>query len=163
VAGVVDPLGGSYYLEWLTGEIEARAWGYIQKIDELGGIIRAIELGYPQREIAETAYRDKLREDRGELVTVGVNQYVQEEESPIHYLRIDEAVEREQMERVGQVKASRDRASVERQLTRIADAARDGKNLMPVLIDAVKEYVSVGEIADVYRQVFGRYHEPIIY
>ena len=163
VASVVDPLGGSYYLEWLTDQMEAKAWEYIRRIDELGGIVRAIDLGYPQREIAETAYRDKLREDRGELTTVGVNQYVQEAEGPIHYLKIDEAVEREQMERVRQIKASRSQSAVERHLNRIADAARNGKNLMPVLIDAVKDYVSLGEIADLYRQVFGRYQEPIIY
>ena len=163
VGSVVDPLGGSYHVEWLTDQMEAKAWEYLRKIDELGGIIRAIELGYPQREIADTAYRDKLREDRGELATVGVNKFVQAEETSIHYLRIDEAVEGDQMERVRQVKASRGGAAVERHLTRIADAARNGKNLMPILIDAVKESVTLGEISDVYRQVFGRYHEPIIY
>ncbi len=160
---VMDPLGGSYYLERLTDQIEAAAWAYIKKIDELGGIIRAIDVGYPQQEIADAAYRYQLMEDRGEKTVVGVNKYVIAEGKPIQYLRIDEAVELEQIERVKQRKASRDRSKVERRLKQIADACRNGQNLMPVLIDAVKDSVSLGEIADVYRQVFGQYREPIIF
>ncbi len=159
----IDPLGGSYYLEWLTDRMEAEALAYIRKIDELGGIIRAIELGYPQQEIADAAYRYQLMEDRGEKVTVGVNRYVQTEEKPIHYLRIDDALELEQIERVRRVKARRDAAKVERHLKRIAEACRTGENLMPILIDAVKDSVSLGEISDVYRRVLGRYQEPIIF
>jgi methylmalonyl-CoA mutase N-terminal domain/subunit len=158
-----DPLGGSYYVESLTDRMEEKAWSYIRKIDELGGIIRAIDLGYPQREIAESAYRTQLMEDRGERVVVGVNKYVMPEEKPISYLRIDDSVEREQIEKVRRLKVSRDQAKVERRLKQVADACRGGQNLMPVLIEAVKEYVSLGEISDVYRQVFGLYREPIIY
>ncbi|MBI4241270.1 MAG: methylmalonyl-CoA mutase, partial [Candidatus Rokubacteria bacterium] len=160
---VIDPLGGSYYLERLTDEMEEAAWAYIRKIDELGGIIRAIDLGYPQQEIADAAYRYQLMEDRGEKTVVGVNKYVMAEEKPIHYLRIDDAVELEQIERVKRLKASRDQSMVERRLKQIAEACRNGQNLMPVLVDAVKAYVSLGEISDVYRQVFGQYREPIIF
>ena len=159
----IDPLGGSYYLETLTDRIEEAAWAYIRKIDELGGIVRAIDLGYPQREIADAAYRYQLMEDRGDRTVVGVNKYVMAEEKPISYLRVDETVEIEQIDRVKRLKASRDQSKVERRLKQVAEACRSGQNLMPVLIDAVKDSVSLGEISDVYRQVFGLYREPIIF
>ncbi len=158
-----DPLGGSYFLETLTDQMEAQAMAYIRKIDEMGGIVRAIDQGYPQREIAEAAYRYQLMEDAGRKVVVGVNRYVLPEDKPVSYLRIDEAVEREQVERVRRVKAGRDASRVERRLKQLAEACRNGQNVMPVLVDAVKEYVSLGEISDVYRQVFGLYREPIIF
>jgi methylmalonyl-CoA mutase N-terminal domain/subunit len=158
-----DPLGGSYYLERLTDQMEAAALEYIRTIDDLGGMIRAIDTGYPQKEIADAAYRYQLMEDRGEKVTVGVNKYAMREEKGIHYLRIDEAVEREQIDEVGRFKASRDMAKVEKRLEQVAHACRNGENLMPVLVDAVKDYASLGEISDVYRQVFGLYREPIIF
>jgi len=159
----IDPLGGSYYLETLTDRMEEAAWAYIRKIDELGGIVRAIDLGYPQREIADAAYRYQLMEDRGERTVVGVNKYVMAEEKPINYLRIDETVELEQIDKVKRLKASRDQSKVERRLKQVAEACRNGQNLMPVLIDAVKDNASLGEISDVYRQAFGLYREPIIY
>jgi methylmalonyl-CoA mutase N-terminal domain/subunit len=159
----IDPLGGSYYVESLTDRMEAAALEYIRRIDELGGMIRAIDEGFPQKEIADAAYRYQLLEDRGERIIVGVNRYVMPEERPISYLRIDEQVEHEQVERVRRLKAARDPARVERRLKQLADACRNGRNVMPVLIDAVKDYVSLGEISDVYRQVFGVYREPIIF
>jgi methylmalonyl-CoA mutase N-terminal domain/subunit len=159
----IDPLGGSYYVEALTDRMEAAAMDYIRRIDEMGGMIRAIDEGFPQREIADAAYRYQLLEDRGERVIVGVNRYVMAEERPINYLRIDERVEHEQVERVRRIKASRDPVRVERRLKQLAEACRHGQNVMPVLIDAVKDYVSLGEISDVYRQVFGVYREPIIF
>jgi len=159
----VDPLGGSYYLEKLTDQMEAAAMDYITRIDAMGGMIRAIDSGYPQKEIADAAYRYQLMEDRGQKVTVGVNKYVMREDKPINYLRIDEAVETEQIERVGRFKASRDMAKVERRLKQLADACRNGRNVMPVLVEAVKDYASLGEISDVYREVFGLYREPIIF
>ncbi|HXG01878.1 MAG TPA: methylmalonyl-CoA mutase family protein, partial [Candidatus Binatia bacterium] len=159
----IDPLGGSYYVESLTDRMEAAAMDYIRRIDEMGGMIRAIDEGFPQREIADAAYRYQLMEDRGERVIVGVNRYVMPEERPINYLRIDERVEHEQVERVRRLKAARDAARVERRLKQLAEACRNGQNVMPVLIDAVKDYVSLGEISDVYRQVFGVYREPIIF
>jgi len=159
----IDPLGGSYFLETLTDQMEAQAMTYIRKIDELGGIVRAIDVGYPQQEIADAAYHYQLMDDRGDRTVVGVNKYVMPDEKPVEYLKIDEAVEREQVDRVKRVKATRDMARVERRLAQLTDACRDGKNVMPVLVDAVKDYVSLGEISDVYRHVFGRYREPIIF
>jgi methylmalonyl-CoA mutase N-terminal domain/subunit len=163
VAHTVDPLGGSYFVEALTDRMEAEAWRLIRRIDELGGMVRALDAGFPQQEIADSGYRTQLQEDSGERVVVGVNRYVQPDEKPIPYLRLDEALERERVERVRAVKAGRSQAEVTRQLRRIADACRGGQNLMPVLVDAVKAYVSLGEIADVYRETFGRYREPIIF
>jgi methylmalonyl-CoA mutase N-terminal domain/subunit len=158
----VDPLGGSYYLESLTDQMEAAAAEYITAIDRMGGMIAAIDQGYPQKEIADAAYRYQLMEDRREKVTVGVNKYVMSEDKPIHFLKIEEGVELEQIERTGRFKAARDMAKVEKRLKQVADACRNGHNLMPVLVDAVKDYASLGEISDVYRQVFGLYREPII-
>jgi methylmalonyl-CoA mutase N-terminal domain/subunit len=163
VAQTVDPLGGAYFVEALTDRMEAEAWRLIRKIDELGGMIRALDVGFPQQEIADSGYRTQLQEDAGERVVVGVNRHVQADEQPIPYLRIDEAIEREQVERVRAVKASRSAAEVAHQLRRVADACRGGQNLMPVLVDAVKAHASLGEIADVYRETFGRYREPIIF
>jgi len=163
VALTIDPLGGSYYLEKLTDQMEAAALEYITRIDVMGGMVRAIDTGYPQKEIADAAYRYQLMDDHGEKVTVGVNKYAMTDEKPINYLRIDEQVELEQIERVGRFKAARDHAKVERRLKQLADTCRNGGNVMPVLIDAVKDYVSLGEVSDVYRQVFGVYREPIIF
>jgi len=159
----IDPLGGAYYLEALTDRMEAAALDYIARIDAMGGMVRAIDAGFPQKEIADAAYRYQLMDDRGEKVVVGVNKYAMREERPISYLRIDESVELEQIEKVRRFKASRDPARVERRLKQVAEACRDGRNVMPVLVDAVKDYASLGEIADVYRQVFGLYREPIIF
>ena len=159
----IDPLGGSYFLEHLTDQMEEHAMAYIRKIDAMGGIIRAIDTGYPQHEIADAAYRYQLMDDRGQKVVVGVNKYVMADEKPIEYLKLDDAVEREQVDSVRARKASRDAAKVEKRLKQLADACRGGQNVMPVLVDAVKDYVSLGEISDVYRQVFGLYREPIIF
>jgi methylmalonyl-CoA mutase N-terminal domain/subunit len=147
----------------MTDQMEAAALEYIARIDAMGGMVRAIDQGYPQKEIADAAYRYQLLDDRGQKVTVGVNKYVMQDEKPINYLRIDETVELEQIERVGRFKAARDMARVERRLKQLADTCRNGGNVMPVLIDAVKDYASLGEISDVYRQVFGLYREPIIF
>ena len=163
VALTIDPLGGSYYLETLTNKMEEAAYEYIRKIDAMGGIVRAIDTGYPQREIADAAYRYQLMEDRNEKVVVGVNKYAMAEERPINYLKIDAAVEHEQVEHVRRFKASRDAAKVARRLKQLAEACRGTSNIMPVLIDAVKDYASLGEISDVYRQAFGLYREPIIF
>jgi methylmalonyl-CoA mutase N-terminal domain/subunit len=163
VPTTIDPLGGSYYLEKLTDEMEAHAMAYIRKIDELGGMVRAIDHGYPQKEIADAAYHYQLMDDRGDKTVVGVNKYVMTDERPVPYLKIDDAIEREQRERVVQVKAARDAARVARRLKQLAETCREGGNVMPVLVDAVKDYVSLGEISEVYREVFGLYREPIIF
>jgi methylmalonyl-CoA mutase N-terminal domain/subunit len=159
----IDPLGGSYYLESLTDQMETAAAEYITTIDRMGGMIAAIDQGYPQKEIADAAYRYQLMEDRKEKITVGVNKYVMAAEKGIHFLKIDERVELEQIERTGRFKAGRDMTKVERRLAQLAEACRNGQNLMPVLVDSVKDYVSLGEISDVYRREFGLYREPIIF
>jgi methylmalonyl-CoA mutase N-terminal domain/subunit len=160
VANFVDPLGGSYAVEALTNALEAQAWGYIRRIDEMGGIVRAIELGFPQKEISEAAYRYQQQLERGEKIMVGVNKYQIREEPPIEVLRIPPEVERKQVERVRQRKAARNPAVVAAALDKVRRAAREGTNLMPPILEAVKQEVTVGEISDVFREVFGVYHDP---
>ncbi|GIW43207.1 MAG: methylmalonyl-CoA mutase [Candidatus Binatia bacterium] len=160
VANFIDPLGGSYAVEALTNQIEAEAWEYIQRIDAMGGIVRAIELGFPQKEISEAAYRYQQQLERCEKVMVGVNKYQIREEPPIEVLRIPPEVERKQVERVRARKAARNGAAVVAALDRIRRAAREGTNLMPPIIEAVKQEVTVGEISDVFREVFGEYRDP---
>src|SRR2546427_94055 len=163
VALTVDPLGGSYFLETLTDQMEGATLEYIRKIDAMGGMIRAIDAGYPQKEIADAAYRYQLMDDRGEKVVVGVNKYVMTETRPIAYLRIDEAVELEQIDRVRRFKASRDMAKVERSEEHTSELQSQSNLVCRLLLEAVKDYASLGEISDVYRQVFGLYREPIIF
>lgn len=160
VANFIDPLGGSYAVEAHTDRIEAEAWEYIRRIDELGGIVRAIELGFPQKEIADAAYRYQQQLERGEKVIVGVNKYQTREEPPIEVLRIPPEVERKQVERVRQRKAARDPKAVRAALDGVRRAAREGSNLMPPIIAAVKQEVTVGEISDLFREVFGVYRDP---
>ena len=156
---VVDPLAGSYYVEWLTDEMERRALDHIRRIDELGGMLRAVEEGYPQREIAESAYRYQREIEAGERIVVGVNAFRSEEEEPIPILRIDEKVARGQVERLRAVKAERDGARAAAALAELERAAREGANVMPPIIAAVKAYATLGEISDVLRSVFGIYRE----
>jgi methylmalonyl-CoA mutase, N-terminal domain len=160
VTNTVDPLGGSYAVEALTDRIEAEAEAYIRQIDEMGGIVRAIELGFPQKEIAEAAYRFQQQLDRGEKVMVGVNRYQMDDEPPIEILRIDPGIEERQTTRVRAFKQARDHARVQERLAVVRRACRDGANLMPVLVAAVRDGVTLGEICDVYRDEFGVYRDP---
>jgi methylmalonyl-CoA mutase N-terminal domain/subunit len=160
VANIVDPLGGSYAVEALTDRLEKEAFAYIHRIDELGGIVRAIELGYPQKEIAEAAYRYQQEIDRGEKIMVGANKYQIEDEPPLELLRIGADVERTQAQRVRQRKQARNAAAVGAALASVKQAAADGTNLMPPIIEAVKQECTVGEISDVFRDVFGVYRDP---
>ncbi|MBI4518454.1 MAG: methylmalonyl-CoA mutase family protein [Deltaproteobacteria bacterium] len=160
VANVVDPLGGSYAVEALTDRMEREAAAYIKRIDELGGIVRAIELGFPQKEIAESAYRFQQQLDRGDKVMVGVNKYALEHEPPLQVLKIHHEVERQQSERLRQCKRNRPAAAVRQALAAVAEAARGSANLMPPIIAAVKAECTVGEIADVFREVLGVYRDP---
>jgi len=160
VANIVDPLGGSYAVEALTDRLEREALAYIQRIDELGGIIRAIELGYPQKEIAEAAYRYQQELDRGDKIMVGVNKYQLDEEPPIEILRLNPQVERQQAQRVRARKQARDAAAVQVALAQVRQAAAEGTNLMPPIIDAVQHECTVGEISDIFRAVFGVYRDP---
>jgi methylmalonyl-CoA mutase N-terminal domain/subunit len=161
VTDVVDPLGGSYYLEALTNQMEAAASAYFRKLDELGGMIPAIETGFPQREIREAAWQYQREIERKERVIVGVNEYVMEEEEPLDILVIDPAVEKRQLERVRELRASRDQARWQGALEVLRKAAIAQDNLMPPLIDAVKAYATVGEICNALKDVFGEYEEPL--
>jgi len=161
VTNTVDPLGGSYFVETLTNEIERGAWDYIQKIDAMGGMVAAIERSYPQREIAEASYRYQLAVDKKEKVIVGVNDYVAPEK-PLDILQIDETVATRQSERLRKLRAERSQAEVDRQLASLRKAAEGKDNLMPFLFDAVKAYATVGEICDAMRNVFGTYEEVAI-
>ncbi len=160
VAHTIDPLGGSYFVEWLTDELEREAQAYIDKIDELGGIVPAIERGFPQKEIGDAAYRYQQQLERGEKVVVGVNRYVTEKEPPIPILKIDPGVEQRQVANLQQVKRKRDSAEVERQLAAIEQAARDGGNLMERFVAAVRHYVTMGEIIQTLKGVFGEHKDP---
>ena len=161
VTNTADPLGGSYFVEALTNEVEHGACEYIRKIDALGGMVAAIERSYPQREIAEASYRYQQAVDRKEKIIVGVNAYVSEEK-PLEVLQIDESVAVRQQERLRRLRAERSGEEVRRRLDRLMRAAEGAENLMPHLYDAVKAYATVGEICDALRTVFGAYEEVAI-
>ncbi|HET7824606.1 MAG TPA: methylmalonyl-CoA mutase family protein [Anaeromyxobacter sp.] len=156
---VVDPLAGSWYVEWLTDEMERRALEHIRRIDEMGGMLRAVEEGYPQREIAESAYQTQREIEAGERVIVGVNAFRNEEEEPISVLKIDETVARGQVERLKALRARRSAAKVAEALAAVERASRDGVTVVPAVIEAVMAYATLGEISDVLRGVFGTYRE----
>jgi methylmalonyl-CoA mutase, N-terminal domain len=161
VTNTVDPLGGSYFVETLTNEVERGAWDYIEKIDAMGGMVAAIERSYPQREIAEASYKYQVAVDKKEKIIVGVNDYVATEK-PLDILQIDESVARRQAERLSKLRADRSKAEVDRRLTALRKAAEGKDNLMPFLFDAVKAYATVGEVCDTLREVFGTYEEVAI-
>jgi len=158
VANTVDPFGGSYFVETLTDEMEAAASAYICKIDEMGGMIAAIERGYPQREIADASYRYQVAVDRKEKIIVGVNEFTGEED-PIEILRIDESVREQQAVRLRNLRAERSNDEVARQLSALRKAAQGVENLMPHIYAAVKAYATLGEICDTLREVFGTHEE----
>ena len=163
VANVVDPFGGSYYVERLTQDMVDGARAYFDQIDALGGMVAAIEQGFPQREIAESAYRFQQAVERKEKIIVGVNEYVQAEDSPIDTLYIDETATERQLARLAQVKARRDGARVSTTLAALRAASATEANLMPLLLDAVRAYATLGEICDTLRDAWGEYEEtPVI-
>ena len=162
VTETVDPLGGSYFVEDLTNRIEAEASAYINKIDEMGGMLAAIERGYPMREIAEASYAFQQQLERKEHVIVGVNEFVASEDRPLPLLKIDPAVERRQLERLAQLRATRDRAAVQRALDALSRVTEAGGNTMPAIVEAVEARVTLGEICDVFRAVYGEYRESAI-
>jgi methylmalonyl-CoA mutase N-terminal domain/subunit len=162
VANTIDPLAGSYYIESLTSEIERRAQLYLEKIESLGGTLRAIEQGYIQQEIQNAAYDFQQGVDRLENVVVGVNRFQGEGDRSVPVLRIDEALEGRQVERLRVLRARRDKAKWESAIRTVEDAARGDQNLMPHIIHAVESYCTVGEISDTLRKVFGEYHETVV-
>jgi methylmalonyl-CoA mutase N-terminal domain/subunit len=159
VANTIDPMAGSYFIEALTNQMEEQAWEYIRKIDEMGGMVAAIERGFPQAEIAESAYKYQKQIDSREKVIVGVNKYATEH-SPIMIWRMKPEIEERQLRRLREVKQVRNNSKVKECLYRIREASQDGENLMPYLIDAVREYATIQEICDIWRNVFGRYSDP---
>jgi methylmalonyl-CoA mutase N-terminal domain/subunit len=164
VVNTIDPLGGSYYLEQLTNELERQAYKYFERIEELGGVIPAIEQNFQQREIAEASFRYQSEVERGERVVVGVNRYEQEDEQPIEILRIDPALERKQVERVQAVRARRDATAAEAALARLEeDAAHDDRNLMEPIMEASRAYVTMGEMCDALREVWGTWRETPVF
>jgi len=163
VANVVDPLGGSYFVEKLTKDMEDGALEYFRQIDNMGGMVDAIERGFPQKEIAESSYRFQQAFERKEKVMVGVNAFVQENEPPLEILYIDESASDKQLAKLEQLKKTRDNDAVRRALDQLRATARTTANLMPPILDAVRVYATVGEMCDALRDVWGEYEEvPVI-
>jgi methylmalonyl-CoA mutase N-terminal domain/subunit len=164
VINTTDPLGGSFFVEELTNRMEKGCFDYIEKIDQFGGMIEAIEAGFPQREIWDASYQFQRSVDSREKVVVGLNAFKMEQEEPYDALYIEESVTAEQLESLERVKARRDERAVQDALQRLRNAAADpNANTMPLIIDAVKTYATVGEISDAFRDVFGTYQEPALF
>ena len=157
---MIDPLGGSYYVEQLTDQVEREAFSYIEKIDALGGMLRAVELGFPQKEIAEASYQYQMRVDSNQYVVVGVNDYKDEHEDQIPTLAIDHSSEKKQIDRIKAFKAGRDAKAWDASIAEIRTACKEGRNVMPSLIAGVDRGVTLGEVCDIYREVFGVYTDP---
>jgi len=162
VTNTVDPLGGSFFVEALTNRTEAAVYEYFRRVEALGGVIPAIERGFFQRELAESAYRYQREIDRHERTIVGVNEYVLDEPLAIPLLQMDPEGERRQIARLQRVRAERDNQAVTERLAALETAARGTENLMPFILDAVRAYATLGEICGVFRKVFGEYREPVI-
>jgi methylmalonyl-CoA mutase N-terminal domain/subunit len=163
VTNTIDPLAGSYFVESMTNRMEAKAYDYFHKIEALGGVIPAIEAGFFQRELAEAAFRYQREIDTHQRVIVGVNDYTTDEPLTIPLLEMDPEGERRQIERLNRVRRERDNQAVEERLSALEDAARSEDNLMYPILDAVRAYATLGEIMDVFRQVFGEYRETAIF
>jgi methylmalonyl-CoA mutase N-terminal domain/subunit len=164
VVNTIDPLGGSYYLEQLTNELERQAYDYFDRIEKLGGVIPAIKENFFQREIAEASFRYQSEVEKEQRVIVGVNRYVQSDEQPLEILRIDPALETKQIARVQALRARRDSAAVETALARLKDdAAKPDRNLMPPILDAARAYTTMGEMCDALRDVWGVWRETPVF
>jgi methylmalonyl-CoA mutase N-terminal domain/subunit len=163
VTSVADPLGGSYFVEKLTRDMEEEALAYFDTIDRMGGMVEAVERGYPQREVAESAYRFQQAFEKREKIMVGVNDFVAENEEPIEILYIDDSAAERQLARLDELRKTRNGAAVRRTLDALKAGARTTANTMPLLLDAVRAYATVGEMCDALREVWGEYEEtPII-
>ena len=161
MTNTVDPLGGSYFLEKLTRDMEEGTFDYFRKIDDFGGMVEAIEAGFPQRETQDSSYEFQKAVECREKIIVGVNDYVmQDEPMELRLLQIDESVAALQEERLKKLRAERDNARVDRTLKKLADGARGRENTMPLLLDCVRAYATLGEMCDALRPVFGEYQEP---
>lgn len=163
VANTIDPLGGSYYIETLTDEMEKGAYEYFEKIDKLGGVVAAIDKGFFQKEISQSAYEYQKKLERKEKFHVGVNIFKEDEKVNIEILKISKEVERNQVKLLKKVKKERNNAKVKETLKRLRTAAANDENLMPKILDCVKEYATLGEMCNTLKEEFGEYHEPIIF
>ncbi|MDQ3993799.1 MAG: methylmalonyl-CoA mutase family protein, partial [Actinomycetota bacterium] len=164
VAATADPLGGSYFLEDLTNRLETEAYDYFDRIRDLGGVVAAIKDNFFQREIADAAFRFQSEVEGGDRVIVGVNRYDEEDEEQIEILKIDPVLERKQVERVRALRAARDSGAVEVALARLkAEAAEEGRNLMPAIVDAANAYATMGEMCDALREVWGVWTETPVF
>ena len=163
VTDTVDPLAGSYYVEWLTNKMEEEAENYFQRIEALGGVIPAIKANFFQKEIANASYKYQREIENRERTIVAVNQFEQREPCSVPLLKIDEEVANEQIRKLNKLKEERDNKKVNEKLLRLKEAAKGTENLMPFIIDAVREYASIGEIINVLKEIFGAYHEDSIY
>ncbi len=162
VADSVDPLAGSYFVEALTNRMEQEAMKYIETIERMGGMLAAIDRGYPQREIAEASYRFQRQVEKGERVVVGVNKYVNDH-PPVDILKIDPEVERKQVSRLEEVKRNRNNEEVQKKLNELRAAANDGRNVMPDIIECVREYATIEEICNVFRDIYGTYQDQTLF
>lgn len=163
VINTLDPLAGSYYVEALTDQITEEVWKYINKIEEMGGMVKAIEKGYPQKEIQDSAYRYQRDVESGERIVVGVNKFSVKEETPKGLLKVDPSLREVQVEKLAKIKKTRNNAAVQDKLKALKKAAADSSvNLMPLILDAVREYASLGEICNILREEFGEYQESIV-
>ena len=162
VINSADPLGGSYFVETLTSQMEKEAKDYIKKIDDMGGMVKAIELGFPQKEIADSAYWYQKAVERKEKIIVGVNAFEMDHE-PIPTLKIEDTVTKQQLARLKKIKMTRNNSEVKTKLSDLRKAAKDDQNLMPFLLGCVKAYATLGEIMDALKEIYGEYKEPITY
>jgi len=164
VGDTVDPLGGSYYIEWLTDTIEEKAWKYIDEIDKMGGMMKAVENGYVQREIANSAYEYQLKVESKERIIVGVNEFRnRNEEVNIELLKVDEAVERAQVDKLKKLRERRDKSRVEKSLRELEKKCDSNENLMPYVLECVMSYATLGEICGTMKKVFGEYRPPEVF
>ena len=163
VTNTVDPLGGSYYIEWLTDKMEEECYQYWDRVEQLGGVIPAIEKGFYQREIAHAAYKYQKEIDENKRSIVGVNKYKMDEPIDIPILKMDEKGEERQINRLNKLRKNRNKQKYERSITRLNKAAEGDENLMPYILDCVHAYATLGETCQVFRDVFGEYEEPLIY
>ncbi|TMM24890.1 MAG: methylmalonyl-CoA mutase, partial [Actinobacteria bacterium] len=158
-----DPLGGSYYLEDLTNRLEAEAYDYFDRIEKLGGVVEAVKQNFQQREIAEASFRYQAEVEAKQRIVVGVNRYELEDEPEIEILRIDPALEDQQIERVKALRARRDSAAVEQALARLKEASLRDENLMPLIVEASRAYVTMGEMCDALRETWGTWRETPVF
>jgi methylmalonyl-CoA mutase N-terminal domain/subunit len=163
VVNTIDPLGGSYYVEHLTNELERQAYDYFDRIEKLGGMVAAIKENFPQREIAEASYRYQSEVEAKQRIVVGVNRYVQEDEQHVEILKIDPALETKQIERVRALRANRDSQAAEHALAALKGAAAGDANLMPLIVDAARALVTMGEMCDALRDVWGMWRETPVF